>query len=181
MIRWQHSLFITPYTITTTHHNNNYYYSTNATPPPIASTIPLRRDIAMSVDFIPHHLISFFLLLLNPTKSHHTGESSGRPPPACQPATPARRSHTVPTTSPSQITTSSTPPISDHHPWQHTIQMLLSGISTHRTTSFHTWHFLKRYLFTYILEISPHCCRFHIYPIFKKTPYFIKMHIILYI
>lgn len=36
MIRCQHSLFTTPYTITTTHHNNNYYYSTNTTSPPIA-------------------------------------------------------------------------------------------------------------------------------------------------
>ena len=29
-------------------------------------------------------------------------------------------------------------------------------------------HLPKRYPFTYILEILPHCCRFHIYLLFKK-------------
>ena len=58
-IHWQHSLFITPYTNTTSHHNNNYYYNTNTTSPPIASTIPPQRDIAMCVDFILQHAISF--------------------------------------------------------------------------------------------------------------------------
>lgn len=161
MIRWQHSLFITPYT--TTHHNNNYYYSTNTTSPPIAPSrltgchpAPTRHCHECGL-----HPTSCDFIFPPPVKLYEVSShrrviwATAASLPACHTSSPQpyRPNHQL---------------ISDHHPWQHTIQMPMLGISTHRTISFHTWHFLKRYLFTYILEISPHCCRFHIYPFFKK-------------